>query len=70
MIKVLDWSQLNDRPISIGRNGSIKTSGLDIFSDKATIHIVPITSRGNLSNCSVSIPKSEIHNLINILKTF
>jgi len=69
-MKKLDWSQLKERPISIGRNGTIKTSGVDLYSDGDTIHINPLTSRGFSANCSIAIPKSEINNLIKILKSF
>ena len=69
-MKTLDWSQLNDRPISIGRNGTIKTSGLEIYLGGDDIYIFPLTSRGYVANCSIAVPKSEINNLIKILKTF
>ena len=68
-MKILDWSQLKNRPLSIGRNGTIKTSGLEIYSDSSDIYIYPITSKGEAANCSIAIPISEIDNLIKILKT-
>ena len=68
-MKTLDWSQLKDRPTSIGRNGTIKTSGLEIYSGDNDIYIFPLTSRGHVANCSIAIPKSEIDNLIKILKS-
>ena len=67
-MEILDWSQLKLYPLSIGRNGTIKTSGLEIYSDSSDIYIYPITSKGKAANCSIAIPISEINNLIQILK--
>jgi len=67
---IIDWQQLNQRPISIGRNGSIKTSGLSLWQQDDVVHIQPLTSRGNFANCFVSIPKSEVSNLIKSLQKF
>ena len=69
-MKTLDWSQLQTRPISIGRNGTIKTSGLEMYTGGDIVYIFPITSKGALGHGSIAIPKSEINNLIKILKTF
>lgn len=58
---------------SIGRNGNIKTIGIDVFQTKGPlgkITISPINSRGNTSHCEICLPnkKEDIRSLIDMLK--
>lgn len=51
-------------PYSIGRNGSIKTTGIGITVNSDGVSVFPMTSRNKIANCCVSIPKDEIRKLI------
>ena len=55
---------------STGRNGWIKTSGIDIYDWNDEIHISPLTSRGVIGNCTIVIPKEEIDKFTELLKQF
>lgn len=53
-----------------GRNGYFKASGIDLLPldyDKKII-ITPLTSKGRLASCDITIPKEDIPELINQLK--
>lgn len=52
---------------SIGRNGAIRTTGVAIFDGGNNIVSCPITSRGKIGNCSISIDKNDLHEIINEL---
>lgn len=58
--------------ISIGRNGLIKTSGVEIHLSKGgsfegLIDLHPLTSKGIAANCRISIPLDEIPSFISSL---
>ena len=57
--------------ISLGKNGPIKTIGVEFFTTKDELNISPINSRENVGRCHVSIPleKTEIEKLINSLRS-
>lgn len=57
----------------IGRNGSGWQNGLEIWKINELddrIYINPINSKNRISNCKIVIPKQNIQELINKLKTF
>lgn len=53
---------------SIGRNGFLKTIGIEIIKSKMqssgkpikTIQIFPITSKGKTGNCMISVPEKVL----------
>lgn len=58
---------------SIGRNGVVKTQGVEVmrstvYSDEnnpfPTIILSPVTSRNTVANCSITIPDSDIYNTL------
>lgn len=57
---------------SYGRNGNIKTSGIEMFRcsrmEGKSIMILPITSRGAVANCHIEIPMEEIDEFIHQLE--
>ena len=54
---------------SLGRNGNMQTIGIVIEDwDKDRIAIVPVNTKGVSETCFISMPKSEIDNLIKALK--
>ena len=56
-------------PRSFGRNGNIKTTGLYgvVSQGHDVVWLQPITSRGNIGNCVLAFPKTEIDNVIKFL---
>lgn len=48
----------------LGRNGNFKQSGINIFDTDDTIYLTPITSKGDLGRCEISIPKEDVSRLI------
>lgn len=54
--------------VSIGRNGSIKTTGVAVFEYSDGVAIHPISSRKNIANGCITIPKSEIKRFIKRLE--
>jgi hypothetical protein len=57
---------------SIGRNGSLKTIGIELVESCTitdagkpikTVKIFPITSKGNLGNCMISVPEDVLISL-------
>ena len=54
--------------VSIGRNGSIKTAGVAVFECSNGVTIHPISSRKNIANGCITIPKSEIKRFIKRLE--
>lgn len=59
---------------SLGRNGMMKTTGIQLlrthfFNDGKTIRIYPITSKNRSGRCFIEIPTEDIPKLIEGLKT-
>ena len=54
--------------VSIGRNGSITTVGVAVFECSNGVTIHPISSRKNIANGCITIPKSEIKRFIKRLE--
>ncbi len=54
---------------TIGRNGVSKSKGLSIYENAGLIEFIPINSKGNETRCQIEIPKENIDDLIEILKT-
>ena len=54
---------------SFGRNGNIKTTGLYglVSQNRDVMWLQPITSRGNIGNCVLAFPKTEIDAVIKLL---
>ncbi len=48
---------------SLGRNGTMRTKGVDmyqtVFMDNA-VRIYPINSKGNMGRCSICIPAEDV----------
>lgn len=60
---------------SVGRNGEIKTKGVDFFlwernEDEFILDMAPITSKGVVGRGHIQIPASEIPALIETLQKF
>lgn len=60
---------------SLGRNGEIKTKGVDVFlwepnENETVVEISPITTRESIGRCHVQIPASDIPALIETLQKF
>ncbi len=66
-IGYMKWDRLTS---SIGRNGNIKTSGVEFYTNGILnmISIHPITSKGNLGNCMITIPIEAIDEFIHQLE--
>jgi len=59
----------NDRTTSsIGRNGVIITTGVDIFPSTERVELSPITSKDTVGNCSISIPISDVFEVVDTMK--
>lgn len=66
--------------ISNGRNGTIQTTGIEIYKSPPridednkiyeTIRIFPITSYDRAGNCWIELPTSEIQNFIKQLEEY
>lgn len=54
---------------SMGKNGLSRTIGIDLFLTKAcgSLYITPINSKNSLTNCWVTIPDSDIPELVELL---
>ena len=51
-----------------GRNGYMKCSGIDILECTDTVMIAPLTSKGNIGRCDITVPYESIPDLIEQLK--
>lgn len=56
--------------ISQGRRGNVKTIGVEVFlySDKKSIFISPINSKGYVANAWLSFPVEEWENIKNTIE--
>mgnify|MGYP005840440929 CR=1 FL=1 len=45
-----------DIPVSVGRNGTVKTTGIAIQPLGREVWIQPITSKGSTARCVVALP--------------
>lgn len=59
-MKRITFQNKHKRTFSIGRNGTIKTSGVTVYEDQDTLIIAPINSFGNIAHCQIGIPKQDI----------
>jgi len=71
MLEKIKWmdtpvkkGEYEDVPISLGRNGPIKTSGVEVFVVGNEVWMSPLTSKGGVGRCHVAIPSDP-----NILTT-
>lgn len=53
-----------DETKSIGRNGLIRTSGVSMYASDRILEIAPITSRGDIANCSVAVPLESVYAVV------
>ena len=53
----------------LGRNGRFKQTGLLVSQFDGQIDLVPITSKGLIGRAMLSLPNTELHELITILQT-
>ena len=62
----LKFEPINRSITFLGRNGSFLSEGLNIFLDvdNQTIHLQPITSKGDEGRCRIEIPITTIPELI------
>ena len=57
--------------VSVGRNGTLKTTGVALVESSTnvngtslkTVQIYPITSKGNLGNCMITVPEDVLISL-------
>lgn len=54
--------------LSYGRNGTIKTTGIHVYTTDNGIDISPITSKKTIGNCNIQIHYAVIPELIKKLK--
>lgn len=54
----------------MGRNGSYKCKGMYIAENVSTIDLCPITSKGEVGNCYITIPKEDIAKFIEKLQEY
>lgn len=58
----IDWNSFKELPVSLGRNGSINTSGVVIYAlaknsaGPGFVNIRPLTKDGKVGNCIVAVP--------------
>ena len=66
-LKICDFAS---RTQSVGRNGPIISTGVSVYSSQPfeAVDLIPITSRGALGNCRVSVPVKSLPVLIGILQ--
>ena len=63
-----------NKTTSIGRNGILTTTGIEVLQTNdpqyGKVAISPITSRGTVGNCMITIPnrKEDIRSLIEMLR--
>lgn len=53
---------------SLGKNGYMITTGVEIFESTDVIEVSPINSKGKVGICYIQIPKNKIQELIDALK--
>ena len=53
-----------------GRNGHFTSKGLTILDCEDHITFRPITTKNNLGNCSIDVPKENIDELIKMLEQY
>lgn len=60
--------KLSQSTKSLGRNGEMNTTGLEIhrhlWNDGQTLSISPVTSKGQTGRCSIEIPVADIPQLV------
>jgi len=54
----------------LGRNGTFKSSGMEISQDGNDIDLYPLTSRGDTGRSRISIPLEDVPALIAELQKF
>lgn len=54
----------------LGRNGYFKADGVHIDGKYDKLFILPITSKGKFGTCTIEIPKKNLKEFIEGLKTF
>jgi len=55
--------------LAMGRNGLMRTSGLRVCCFMSGVVIIePVTSRGQIGNCRIEMPVSELSGLIAVLR--
>jgi hypothetical protein len=47
----------SDWPQSLGRNGPLNTAGVSVLPLRRSVELMPVTSRGGLGRCTVSLPR-------------
>ena len=64
--------KFSQRTESLGRSGTIITTGLDLhknlWNDGQTVTISPINSKGTVGRCFIEIPTADIPQLIKELE--
>lgn len=58
MRKIIKWEKT--KTVSVGRNGSIQTTGIDVLTIGQDVVLSPFTSRVDIANCQVSFPADRI----------
>jgi hypothetical protein len=52
-----------------GRNGHFKCSGLNLFLGHNDLELAPLTSRGEVGNCEIVVPREALPELIEVLQS-
>jgi hypothetical protein len=63
MIKDFAYETSDDKFDSMGRNGSAKTTGVEISHRHTTVTLTPLTSRYQPQNCYISMPSEAMTKL-------
>ena len=52
----------------LGRNGSFLCNGIEVFAERGTVSLSPITSRGLRGRCSLDVPQEAMPTLVELLQ--
>lgn len=58
----------NKESTSQGRNGTMRTTGIELANTGKDVIISPINSKGQIGNCYIGIPLEDAHQLFDALK--
>lgn len=73
MLSRINFKKKDKNLVSLGRNGDINTTGLEIFcpiNPPEYVELTPLTSKGLLGRCRIRIPLEQetIQSIINALE--
>jgi hypothetical protein len=68
MFENVRWEP-HERLVSLGRNGTGRCTGIELFHNDGVVSHQPITSKNQLARCEITMPMSAVPSLIAALKT-